>query len=218
MNCFSQSNSQKVKEEFNSKNYQLTIDEINSINASEIHFDSILYIKAYSQIKLNKLKDASSSISQLLQINPNYYEAYFLKGLIFAIKERYPDAISNFNKVLDVNANHEKALYNRALAKGLLEDYNEAIKDLDKCLTLNNTYALAYYNRGYWHEILENYDSAITDYNNAIKTDKRYTEAYLALAYAYYQKGDKANACETLNTAKNEGVEVANDLIQNFCK
>lgn len=216
--CFSQNNSEKVKESFSSKNYQLTIDEINSINSSEIHFDSLLYIKAYSQIKLNKLKDASTSIAQLLQINPDYYEAYFLKGLIAAIKEKFPDAISNFNKVINVNPNHEKALYNRALAKGLLEDYNEAIKDLDKCLTLNPNYALAFYNRAYWYEILENYESAIIDYNNAIKIDKHYTEAYLALTYVYYQKGDNINACETLNNAKTEGIEVANDLIQNFCK
>lgn len=218
INCFSQNDSKKAKESFNAKNYQLTIDEINSINASEIHFDSLLYLKAYSQIKLNKLKDASSSISQLLQINPNYNDAYFLKGLIFAIKEKYPDAISHFNKVLDITPNHEKALYNRALAKGLLEDYNEAIKDLDKCLTLNPNYALAFYNRAYWYEILENYDHAIADYNNAIKLDKHYTEAYLALTYAYYQKGDNVSACETLNLAKAEGIEVANDLIQNFCK
>lgn len=217
-NAFAQVSSEKAKDSFNSKNYQLTIDEINSINASEIHFDSLLYLKAYSQIKLNKLKDASTSISQLLQINPNYNDAYFLKGLISAIKEKYPDAISHFNKVLDITPNHEKALYNRALAKGLLEDYNEAIKDLDKCLSLNPNYALAFYNRAYWYEILENYDKAIADYNNAIKIDKHYTEAYLALTYAYYQKGDNINACETLNSAKTEGIEIANDLIQNFCK
>ena len=214
----SQTNTQKAKEAFNTKNYQLTIDEINSINSSEIHFDSILYLKAYSQIKLNQLKEASISISQLLQLNPNYYEANFLKGLISAKKENYPDAISYFNKVIDVNPNHEKALYNMALAKGLLEDYTNAIKDLDKCISVNPNYAMAFYNRGYWYEITENYTAAISDYKKAISIDQHYTEAYIALAYAYSQNGDKVNACETLNAAKNEGIEAANDLIQTFCK
>jgi tetratricopeptide (TPR) repeat protein len=210
--------SQTIKETFNTKNYQLTIDEINSINSSEIHFDSILYLKAYSQIKLNQLKEASATLSQLHQLNPNYYEAYFLKGLIFAIKEKYADAISNFNKVIEANPNHDKSYYNMALAKGLLEDYPNAIKDLDKCIVINPTYALAFYNRGYWHEISENYTAAINDYKKAIELDQHYTEAYLALAYAYSQNGDKVNACETLQNAKTEGIEAAIDLIQNFCK
>lgn len=214
----SQNNAQKIKGTFNSKNYQLTIDEINLIASSEIHFDSILYLKAYSQIKLNQIKDANITISQLQQINPNYYELYFLKGLVLAIKEKYPDAISNFNKVIDVNPNHEKALYNRALVKGLLEDYPSAIKDLDKCIAINPNYAMAFYNRGYWYEQAENYTAAISDYKKVISIDQHYTEAYIALAYAYSQSGDKINACETLNAAKIEGIEVANDLIQEFCK
>jgi tetratricopeptide (TPR) repeat protein len=214
----SQNNAQKVKKIFNSKNYQLTINEINLITSSEIHFDSILYLKAYSQIKLNQIKEANISISQLQQINPNYYELYFLKGLVFAIKEKYPDAIANFNKVIDANPNHEKALYNRALVKGLLEDYPSAIKDLDKCIIINPSYAMAFYNRGYWYEQIENYTAAISDYKKVISIDQHYTEAYIALAYTYSQNGDKINACETLNAAKTEGIEVANDLIQEFCK
>ena len=83
----SQTHGQKVKENFVAKNYQLTIDEINSMNSSEIHFDSILYLKAYSHIKLNQLKEATVAISQLQQLNPKYYELYFLKGLLFAKKE-----------------------------------------------------------------------------------------------------------------------------------
>jgi tetratricopeptide (TPR) repeat protein len=209
---------QKVKETFQTKDYQLTIDEINSMNSSEIHFDSILYLKAYSQIKLNQLKEANVTISQLQQLNPNYYELYFLKGLLLAIKEKYPDAIANFNKVLDVNPNHEKALYNMALSKGLLEDYSNAIKDLDKCIAINPNYALAFYNRAYWQELSENYNAAISDYKKAIALDQHYTEAYLALAYVYSQNGDKVNACETLQAAKTEGIEAANDLIQTFCK
>lgn len=214
----SQTNAQKVKEAFSTKSYQLTIDEINLINSSEVHFDSLLYLKAYSQIKLNQMKEAGVSISQIQQLNPSYYEVYFLKGLISAKKEKYPDAISYFNKVIDANPNHEKALYNMALAKGLLEDYTNAIKDLDKCITINPNYAMAFYNRGYWHEVSENYTAAISDYKKAIAIDHRYSEAYIALAYAYSQNGDKVNACETLNSAKTEGIEAANDLIQNFCK
>ncbi|MES2516161.1 MAG: tetratricopeptide repeat protein [Bacteroidota bacterium] len=213
-----QTSAQKVREDFQAKNYQLTIDEINSINSSEIHFDSLLYLKAYSQIKLNQIREAAVSISQLQQLNSNYYEAFFLKGLLAAKKEKYPEAISCFNKVIDSNPNHEKAWYNMALAKGLLEDYANAIKDLDKCLAINPNYAMAFYNRAYWHELSENYYAAISDYKKAIAIDPHYSEAYIALVYVFSQVGDNTNACETLQAAKTEGIEAANDLSQNFCK
>jgi len=214
----SQNNAQKAKQTFQSKNYQLTIDEINSIKSSEIHFDSLLYLKAYSQIKLNHLKEANTSLNELLQINPNYYEAYFLKGLMSMMKENYFDAIAQFNKVIKQNPLHEKALYNNALAKGLLEDYKGAIKELDVCININPNYSLAYYNRGYWQELLEEYDKSILDYTKAIELDVRFSEAYIALAYVYNQKGDSINACQTLIKAKNAGIESANDLLDNFCK
>ena len=51
-----------------------------------------------------------------------------------------------------------------------------------------------------------------------LRLDKHYSEAYIALAYVYSKNGDSVNACETLNTAKAEGIEAANDLIQTFCK
>jgi tetratricopeptide (TPR) repeat protein len=214
----SQNNSQKAKKAFLEKNYQLTIEEINLIKNSEVNFDSLLYLKAYSHIKLNQLKEAEKTITHLLQINPNYYEAFFLKGLLAVTNENYFDAISQFNKVIKQNPQHEKALYNNALAKGLLEDYKGAIQELNACIVVNPNYSLAYYNRGYWQELLEEYDKSILDYSKAIEIDKRFTEAYIALAYVYNQKGDNISACQTLTKAKEEGIESANDLLENFCK
>lgn len=215
---YSQTTSEKAKESFISKNYQLTLDELNSISSSEINFDSLLYIKAYSQIKLKQLKEANSTLLQLQQLNPNYYEAYFLRGLISSLKEKYADAISNFNKVINKNPTHEKALYNRAIAKGLLEDYKNAIEDLNSCIVINPNYILAYYNRGYWHELSQQYDKAILDYKKTIELDSHYTEAYIALTYLYSQNGNSAAACETIQKAKTEGIEAANDLSNLFCK
>ena len=79
--AFSQTKGQKIKETFQAKNYQLTIDEINSMNSSEIHFDSILYLKAYSQIKLNQLKDAAKKCDKKLLREINLFDVYEGKNL-----------------------------------------------------------------------------------------------------------------------------------------
>lgn len=212
-----QNSPQKAKENFRAKNYQLTIDELTSISTSEINFDSLLFMKAYCQVKLKQLKEASQTISQLEQINPEFYEVHFLKGLIFAMKAKYPDAIEHFNKVLDKNPGYEKAIYNRALAKGLMEDYPAAIKDLNECLSIDTTYTMAYYNRGYWKELSGNYDEAITDYRKTIELDPHFSEAYIALGYIYSQRGDNASACEIIKKANTEGIEAARDLTKTFC-
>jgi tetratricopeptide (TPR) repeat protein len=209
---------EKVKSQFNAKNYKSTISEINLLPVTVLNYDSLLYLKAYSQIKLNLNKEAAATILELQQKNNSYYEVYLLKGMLCAKKEKYSEAILNFNKVVAINPNHDKALYNMALAKGLLEDYKNAIKDLDKCITINPNYTMAFYNRAYWHETLEDYNLAILDYKKVISLDQHYAEAYTALAYVYSQNGDTVNACETLNAAKAEGIEPANDLMQTFCK
>lgn len=213
-----QASLQAIKTDFAAGNYSLALEQANLATAGTAAYDSILYLKAYSQIKLNLWKEAAFTVSHLQSANPYYTECWFLKGLIAAKKEHYPDAISCFNKVTDANPKHEKALYNLALAKGLLEDYSGAIKDLDKCLAINPGYASAYYNRGYWYELSENYDEAIRDYSRVIALDPHYTEAYIALTYVYSKNGDSARACETLRRAQAEGIETAKDLLQEFCQ
>lgn len=207
-----------LKAIFAAGNYKLALEQASLATPTTSSYDSILYLKAYAQIKLDLWKDGASTVSKLQMINPAYSEAYFLKGLISAKKERYAEAISYFNKVTDADPSHEKALYNLALAKGLLEDYSGAIKDLDKCLAANPAYTSAYYNRGYWHELSEQYDMAINDYTRAIALDPHYTEAYIALTYVYSKNGDKVSACETLHRAQAEGIESAKDLLQEFCQ
>ena len=193
--------------------------EVNSFGIlSKENSDSSIYIQAYTFIKELKIKEANQLVSQLQKTNPNYKELYFLKGLIFALKGKYAHAISNFNTVLENNPKHEKALYNRALAKALLDDYKSAIEDLNKCIAINPNYTLAYYSRGYWNEIMRNFNEAISDYQKTIVLYKYFNEAYLALAYVYYQTGDKINACETLKKATSEGMSAASDLFQNYCQ
>ncbi len=218
LNLQSQDKIHAIEQLISAQNYTAALDKANIIITETPNNDSAIYLKGYIQLKLNQLKEANLTVNYLQKINPNYYESFYLKGLIYSMKGKYADAIQNFNKVISANSNHEKAWYNMALAKGLLEDYSSAIKDLDKCISINSNYTMAFYNRAYWYEVSENYNAAILDYKKAISIDKHYSEAYVALAYVYSKNGDAENACEVLNTAKNEGIEAANDLIQLFCK
>lgn len=216
MAAFSQTQLRVLQSNFESGNYRTVVNEASQASFAQ-PTDSILFVKAYAHVKLNEVREAAATLKKLLRTNPDYSEAYFLKGLLAAKTEHYAEAISDFNRVLEAYPAYEKAWYNRALAKGLLEDYSGAVSDLDRCLALSPSYASAYYNRGYWHELQEHYIEAINDYKKAIDLEPHYPEAYMALAYVYAQSGDRPAACETLKKARAEGIEAANDLHQDLC-
>lgn len=65
---------------------------------------------------------------------------------------------------------------------------------------------------------MRNFEAAISDYQKTITLDKYFNEAYLALAYVYYESGNKLNACETLKKADSEGINTASDFFQNYCQ
>lgn len=196
------------------------LDECQRIldTASHSSADSILYLKTYIKIKQEELKEAQNLSKQLAGLNPEYYENWFLKGLIAALKNNHGLAIENFNKVIEKNPKHVKALYNRALSKGMLEDYRQAIFDLDRCIEISPNYVNAYYSRGYWYEAMENYLQAIDNYQKTIKLDPEYKEAYLSLAYALNLNGEKQKACDTIELAIEKGIAAATDMKSNFCK
>ena len=51
-----------------------------------------------------------------LEVDPNYAEAYNIKGIIWYIRDEYDKAIQNYTKAIKINSNYEMAFYNRGLA------------------------------------------------------------------------------------------------------
>lgn len=191
---------------------------LDSCSSTSPYADSALYLRAYVALKSGQYDKASGYCSELYRRNKNFYEVWFLRGLIASIKNKYAAAAEDFTRVLNKQPEHLKALYNRALAKGNLEDFEGAILDLDKCILVDPKYTSAYYSRGYWHEALQNYEAALADYAQAISLDPDFTEAYLPLAYVLNKKGDRQKACEMVQLAFEKGVNAAGDLKDTFCK
>jgi Flp pilus assembly protein TadD len=57
-----------------------------------------------------------SSLSEVIQRNPNDPAAYNTRGAAYARLARYSDAINDFNKAVQVDPNYAPAYANRALA------------------------------------------------------------------------------------------------------
>lgn len=75
-----------------------------------------------------------------------------------------------------------------------------------------------YYNRGLCKSNLENYKGAISDFNIAIRLSPNEGVIYYDRAVAYFNSGDKANACEDLKKSQQLGVPVDKHMTKAACK
>lgn len=216
--CNSQNTYSRAKKFFLDNDIEAAIASLDSCAAQKEYADSALYLKAYLCAKNNRLQEAEALCNELHKRNKDFYEVWYVRGLLSSMRGKHALAAEQFTKVINYQPSNCKALYNRALSKAMLDDFRGAIQDLDKCIQADPVYANAYYSRAYWHETLLEYEPAISDYEKTISLDKNYKEAWLALAYVLDKKGDRKKACDVLHKAIDNGVTAANDLTDNFCK
>jgi tetratricopeptide (TPR) repeat protein len=214
----SQSTFSRAKNYFLQNDIEAAMASLDSCAQQKEFADSALYLKSYLCVKNNRLAEAEALSNQLHKRNKNFHEVWYVKGLLSSVKGKHAMAAEQFTRVLNHYPDHIKALYNRALSKAMLEDLRGAIEDLDHCIKLDINYSNAYYSRAYWYEVLKEYDKAVSDYEKTIALDKNHKEAYLGLAYTLNEKGEKQKACDILHQATENGVSVAHDLQENFCK
>lgn len=183
-----------------------------------VKYDSAICLNGMIYYKLGNFDLAIKQMDKVLSSQPNYFEAFYTRGIAKAALEDYFGAIKDFNKAVQLNQTNPKLYYNMALTKAHLDDFAHAIDDLDKAISLKNDYVQAYYSRGYWKDVSGDYEGAVADYKKVIELDSSYREAYMGLATCLYQHGEKEKACELLNQAGDKGSFMAEELINKFCK
>lgn len=198
--------------------YQTSQRILDSCSFVKYHQDSVLYYKGLLTLKKGNIKGARTICKNLQKTYPEFTEVHYLSALIYFTDEDYGSSINEFGKVIKTDPNHLKALYNRALAYGMLEDYLSAIEDLGTCIGINPNYAAAYYSRAYWYEYTGNYPEAKKDYEQNIRLEPKNFDAYFGLAYIYHMLKENVKACETINGAAAAGLQIAEELKDNFCR
>jgi tetratricopeptide (TPR) repeat protein len=59
---------------------------------------SILLIRCYSLVTLGKHKDALACLDKAIKLNPNFADAWDMKGFILARLGKYEEALDCYNK------------------------------------------------------------------------------------------------------------------------
>ncbi len=162
--------------------------------------------RGFTKEQFNSYESALKFFNQAININSNYIEAYFQRGLLQKKVFKYEEAIDNFTKVLEINPQFIEALFTRGECKIELFDSDEndyfiheantktieemrswgdPLQDCNKAIEIDPNNADFYQRRGCWKQELEDYQGAIDDYKKAIEINP---SLYLSSKY-FYKRG-----------------------------
>ena len=99
------------------------------------------------------------------------------------------------------NVDSAEVLKSSCLDKINNQDYNGALADINSAIELSKSDASLYLLQGAANTYLNEYDKAIESYKTAFGLNPEYTQVHQAMAYLYYQIGQKDTALAEYTTA-----------------
>ena len=93
-------------------------------------------------------------------------QAYYDRGLNYAMKGEYDRAILDYNKAIEMAPKMAKAYYHRGNAYITQGQYDQTILDYTKAIEINPRLASAYHNRALAYYDKGEYDKAWQDIHN----------------------------------------------------
>ncbi|MTJ38046.1 tetratricopeptide repeat protein [Dolichospermum sp. UHCC 0406] len=153
-------------------------------------------------------EEAISSYDKAVEIKPDYYEAWYNRGISLGNLGRYEEAISSYDKAVEFKPDYHNAWYNQGISLDNLGRYEEAISSYDKAVEFKPDYHQAWNNRGISLGNLGRYEEAISSYDEAVEFKPDDHQAWYNKAYSYSLQGNIEQAIENLKTAINLHPEV----------
>jgi tetratricopeptide (TPR) repeat protein len=151
---------------------------------------SLFFEKAKILITNESYEEAISSFDRIIELMPDDYFAWDIRGRIFDLLNRYEEAIASYDKAIKSynNALGFKSLEvtnelwnSRGVALSNLNRYEEAIISYNNALQLQPNDHEAWYNLACAHSLLGEIDFAVTDLTEALRLNP---EKYQELAIA----------------------------------
>ncbi|MFN6535127.1 MAG: tetratricopeptide repeat-containing serine protease family protein [Nostoc sp. EkiNYC01] len=82
-------------------------------------------------------KEAIAAIDRAIQLRPNFYQAWYLRGFVLMASKEYQEALKSFDQARQIEPKFSSTLRLRGLVLLTLERYPEALESLDEVAKLD---------------------------------------------------------------------------------
>jgi tetratricopeptide (TPR) repeat protein len=148
--------------------------------------------KAYDDGRPN---DAFEPINSAIRLDPNYHQAFRMRGMAYAAIGNNEAAIRDYSEAIRIKPDFAQAYKNRAAVYQLIGNFQSTEEDFDQALRIDSEFALAYIDRGaYFFNDRKHFGRAIADFQRALKIDPTLEVARnnLKIVYASKEADDAA--------------------------
>ncbi len=121
-----------------------------------------------SHFRRREIEAAIADYDEALRLNPQYANAYTVRGLAKGSLEQHEAAIADCDEALRLNPQDTNAYITRGLEKLSLKEYEATIADCDAVLALKPQYASVYTVRGLAKSSLRRHRDARADVQRAL--------------------------------------------------
>ncbi|MFN6561128.1 MAG: trypsin-like peptidase domain-containing protein [Nostoc sp. ChiSLP01] len=148
----------------------------------------------------NEAKESIKAIERAIQLDPNFYQAWYLKGFVQTTREEYQEAFKAFDKTTQIEPTFIPAWRMRGLVLIGLERYPEALQSFDRVAKLDPDDASVQIFRSIALVGAKRFPEALEVSNQALKKNPG-SWAYFARGLARFGTQDLKGALVDLNEA-----------------
>ncbi len=160
--------------------------------------DYVLSIRAQGYLHSNKGENdaAIAAFSKVIELAPDFDEAYCDRGVLYMRSEAYNNALRDFERAIELNPNAALFYDNLGIAYTHLENYDQAMASFDQAIARDPDLATAYTSKGFIYNQKHDYEQAVRNCTIAIALNPNFAEAYNNRAAGYIGLKEYGQAME----------------------
>ncbi|MBR8833492.1 MAG: tetratricopeptide repeat protein [Stigonema ocellatum SAG 48.90 = DSM 106950] len=140
------------------------------------------------------------ALDRAIELKPNFYQAWYLRGFMLMSKKEYPEAIKSWDKATQIEPGFGPAWRLRGLTLVTLKRYQEALESFDRVIKLDPNDLSAQIFRSIILSGLNRFPEALDASNQVLKSNP-VSWAYFARGVARIGQKDFKGALADLNEA-----------------
>ncbi|MBW4507767.1 MAG: tetratricopeptide repeat protein [Scytonematopsis contorta HA4267-MV1] len=151
--------------------------------------------------KLNRNEEALVAYNRVTEIEPEFYQAWYLSAKLHELNERYNNAVLSYDRVLKICPDDSNTWWMRGNTLAKLEKYDDAVICYDRAIEIYPEFYGFWLARGTVLYALEQFQDAYAAYNTAIQKNPTSVRAWEYKGLALIKLGDLNGAIDAFDDA-----------------